>query len=305
MDGLVSSTPRPIGPDLQVGPLAYGCWRLTTDDTGQARTLLETALDNGMNLIDTADVYGLDYGGGGFGAAEERLGAVLADSPELRERMVLATKGGIDPDVPYDSSPEYLRSACEASRRRLGVETIDLYQLHRCDLFTHPAAVAETLAELRDTGAVREFGVSNTTPSQVRALTAHLSFPLATIQPELSAIHRDAMTDGTLDLAMELGHTVLAYSPLGGGRILVPVPGPIDGPVPALLETLDRLAEREGVDRAAIALAFVLAHPSDPVAIIGSQTPERIEAAAAALAVNLDRSDVYDIIVSDRGSPLP
>jgi aryl-alcohol dehydrogenase-like predicted oxidoreductase len=305
MAGLVTATPRPIGPDLPVAPLAYGCWRLTTADTGEARTLIETALDNGIDLVDTADVYGLDFGGPGFGGAEERLGAVLAEAPQLRDRMVLATKGGIDPDVPYDTSTTYLRSACEASLRRLGVETIDLYQLHRHDLFTHPADVAATLSDLRAEGKIREVGVSNTTPAQVRSLLAHLPFPLATLQPELSAIHLDALTDGTLDLAMEVGLTVLAYSPLGGGRILVPVPGPIDGPVPELLATLDRLAEREGVDRAAIALAFVLAHPSDPVAIIGSQDPNRIVASTAALGVHLDRTDVYDIIEASTGLPLP
>ena len=105
MVGLVSSTPRPIGSDLSAAPLAYGCWRFTTADTAEARALIETALDHDMNLIDTADVYGLDYGGPGFGGAEERLGAVLAEAPHLRDRMVLATKGGIDPDVPYDTSP--------------------------------------------------------------------------------------------------------------------------------------------------------------------------------------------------------
>jgi predicted oxidoreductase len=164
--------------------------------------------------------------------------------------------------------------------------------------------VAATLAELRHEGKIREVGVSNTTPAQVRALLAHLPFPLASVQPEFSAIHLDPLTDGTLDLAMELGHAVLAYSPLGGGRILVPVPGPIDGPVPELLGTLDRLAEREGVDRAAVALAFVLAHPSNPVAVIGSQVPARIRAATTALDVHLERTDVYDIIEADQG-PLP
>lgn len=304
MAGLLTSEPRPIGPDLTVGPLAFGCWRLTTGDTSEARTLIETALDAGMDLIDTADVYGLDFGGSGFGAAEERLGAVLAEAPHLRDRMVLATKGGIDPPKPYDSSAAHLRAACEASLRRLGVDTIDLYQLHRIDLFSHPADVAATLDALRTEGKIREVGVSNATPAQVRALAAHLPVPLATTQPEVSAMVLDALTDGTLDLAMELGLTVLAWSPLGGGRLLVPVPGPEYGPRPELVATLDRLAEREGVDRAAIALAFVLAHPSRPVAIVGSQTLERIASAPAALGVTLERTDVYDIIEASTGREL-
>ncbi|MEL7207295.1 MAG: aldo/keto reductase, partial [Actinomycetota bacterium] len=191
------------------------------------------------------------------------------------------------------------------SLSRLGVDTIDLYQLHRIDVFTHPAHVAAVLVELRDAGKIREVGVSNASPAQVRALRAHLPFELATVQPEFSALNLDALRDGTLDLAIELGHTVLAYSPLGGGRLLVPVPGPEYGPRPELLETLDRLAEREGVDRAGIALAFVLAHPSRPVPIIGSQRPDRIRAAADALRVSLERTDLYDLIEASTGVPLP
>ena len=97
-DSLVRTGARalPAGLDA-VGPLGFGCWRLTTDDLGQAQGLVETALDLGMNLVDTADVYGLDYGGSGFGWNEEVLGKVLAAAPELRPRMVLATKGGIMP----------------------------------------------------------------------------------------------------------------------------------------------------------------------------------------------------------------
>ena len=123
-----------------------GATRPTTGRSPSA--LLEAALDAGMNLVDTADVYGLDWGGTAFGQVEELLGHVLADAPGLRDRMVLATKGGIRPPVPYDSSPAALRVACEASLRRLQVDVIDLYQIHRPDMFTHPADVAATLAAL-------------------------------------------------------------------------------------------------------------------------------------------------------------
>ncbi len=296
--GLVQTEPRPLGPNgLTAPPLAYGCWRLTEPE--RARELIETAVAHGLGLIDTADVYGLDFGGTGFGSAEELLGRVLAEAPGLRERIVLATKGGIDPGVPYDSSPTYLRAACEASLRRLGVEVIDLYQVHRIDHFTHPAEVASTLAALRAEGKVREVGLSNTTPAQVDAFVAHLPFPLATVQPEYSCVNLTALRDGTLDRCLRDGTAPLAYSPLGGGRLAA-------GEAPAdLLTTLDRLAEREGVDRAAIALAFVLAHPSAPVAIIGTQTPARIASATRALGVHLDRTDLYAIIEASQSHPLP
>ena len=296
---LVDAGPRPLG-RFTVGPLAYGLWRFRGDDVAAGQGLIEAALDAGMNLIDTADIYGFEPSGTGFGDVELGLGQVFAVAPQLRDRMVLATKGGIRPPIPYDSSPTALRSACEHSLRRLGVDVIDVYQIHRPDLYTHPGAVAETLMALRAEGKIIEIGVSNHTPAQVAALAAHLDVPIVATQPEFSPAHLDPIRDGTLDQAMQLGLTPLAWSPLGGGRIATG-----DGVRPELLAVLDRLAEREGVDRATIALAFVLAHPSRVVPIIGSQRTHRIAGAKAALTVTLDRTDVYQIVVAGEGAPLP
>ncbi|MEY4339047.1 MAG: hypothetical protein RLZ14_897, partial [Actinomycetota bacterium] len=185
---LVQRGPRRVG-RLEVGPIGFGCWRLTTQSTADAAALVEGALDLGCTLIDTADVYGLDWGGTGFGTCEERLGQVLQQHPGLRERMVLATKGGIIPGVPYDSSATTITAACEASLRRLHVDHVDLYQVHRPDMYTHPAEVAAALTSLRERGLVAEVGVSNHTPAQVAALQAHLPMPLASTQPEFSAAH--------------------------------------------------------------------------------------------------------------------
>jgi aryl-alcohol dehydrogenase-like predicted oxidoreductase len=286
--------------DLEVGPLAFGCWRFVGDDVAAARELVETALELDMNLVDTADIYGTGFGGGGFGEAEALLGKVLAEAPELRDRMVLATKGGIRPGAPYDSSPAYLAEACEASLRRLGVDVIDLYQVHRPDLLAHPLDVAETLDALVTSGKVRTVGVSNHTPAQVRALAEYLEAPLVSTQPQYSAAHLDHLRDGVLDQAMELGLAVLAWSPLGGGRLATG-----EGVRAELIAVLDELAAREGVDRATVALAFVLAHPSSPVAIVGTQTPERLREATKALDVHLDRTDCYRIIEASEGRPHP
>ncbi len=280
--------------------MAFGLWRFTDDDVATAQGLVEAALDSGMNLIDNADVYGFDWGGTGFGSVEEILGTVLAAAPHLRDRMVLSTKGGIVPPTPYDSSPEYLRSACEASLRRMRVDVIDLYQIHRPDMLTHPADVAAVLAALRDEGKIREVGVSNHTPAQVAALAAHLPFPIVSNQPEYSAVHLDPLRDGTFDACMATGTVPLAWSPLGGGRLATG-----EDVRPELLTVLDALAEREGVDRAQLAMAFVLAHPAAPVAIVGSQNPDRIRSATAALDVELGRHDVYSIIQASEGVPLP
>ncbi|MCY3586348.1 MAG: aldo/keto reductase [Acidimicrobiaceae bacterium] len=312
---LVRAGPRRLGPGgAEVGPLALGLWRFTGTDVGQNAALIEAGLGLGMNLVDIADVYGLDWGGTGFGACEENLGAVLRARPDLRDRMVLATKGGIVPPVPYDSGAAAMRSACEASLARLGADRIDLYQVHRPDMFTHPAEVADTLDGLVADGLVGAIGVSNYTPAQTRALAAHLDAPLASTQPEYSAACLDALRDGTLDLCSEMGMVPLAWSPLAGGRLMAQRPlaggrllaqSPDGGVQPELLATLDRLADRESVDRAAVCVAFVLAHPTAPVAIVGTQQPERLEAMQAALGVQLDRNDVYDIVEASEGQPLP
>jgi aryl-alcohol dehydrogenase-like predicted oxidoreductase len=286
--------------DLEVGPLGFGCWRFVGDDVTQAHELIETALDLDMTLIDTADIYGRGWGGGGFGESEELLGKVLARAPELRDRMVLATKGGIREGVPYDSSPGYLAEACEASLRRLGVDVIDLYQLHRPDVMTHPLDVAETLDRLVADGKVRTVGVSNHNPAQTRALMEYLEVPLVSTQPEYSAWHLDPLRDGTFDLAMSEGLAVLAWSPLAGGALATG-----EGVRPELLAVLDELAVREDTDRATIALAFVLCAPCSPVAIVGTQNPDRLRQSVRALEVRLDKVDCYRLIQASDGAPLP
>jgi predicted oxidoreductase len=286
---------------LVVTPLAWGMWRFKGDDLAAAQARVEAALAAGIGLFDTADVYGPDNGEP-FGAAEALLGRVFAAAPHLRGRMVLATKGGIEIGVPYNSSADYLERACEASLKRMGVERIDLYQIHRPDTLAHPAGVARALERLRAAGKIAEAGVSNHTPAQVRALAAHLPFPLASIQPEFSPLAIESVGDGVLDQAMEMNLGVLAWSPLAGGRL-----GDREGDARALAvrRALDILAEARGVGREAIAYAWVMAHPARPIPIVGSQRPERIAAAAQALTVTLSRAEWYAVLVAARGEPLP
>ncbi len=234
MDTLTSSrAPRALGPNgLVVSPMAWGMWRFKGDDLPAARERVEAALDAGLTLFDTADIYGPDNGEP-FGAAEALLGRVLAEAPRLRDRMVLATKAGIEMGVPYNSSADYLVAACEACLKRLRTERVELFQIHRPDLLAHPAEVARALERLRQDGKIAEAGVSNHTPSQTAALMAHLSFPLASIQPEFSAAAIAPLFDGVLDQAMERNLAVLAWSPLGGGRLMT-----ADSPVASAITAL-------------------------------------------------------------------
>jgi predicted oxidoreductase len=292
---------RPLGKSgLNVGPIAWGMWRFGNASVAEGRALVEAALAAGMNLLDTADIYGFD-GSGGFGDAESLLGQVLAESPGLRDRMVLATKGGITPPVPYDQSRNYLMRALDNSLRRLGTDHVDLYQVHRPDILTHPEDLARTLDEMVASGKVRALGISNFTLSHTRALMHFLQTPLASIQPEFSPLHLDPMIDGTFDEAMIHDIAILAWSPLGGGRL----GDPQDERASAVATALDKVAGKFGVSRAAATYSWIMAHPARVIPIIGSQRAARIAEANDAFKIEWTRQDWYDVLVAARGEKLP
>ncbi len=147
---------------LAVAPMGWGMWRFATLAPEAAHAVVDAALEVGCTLFDTADIYGIGTAGG-FGAAETAFGQVLRDRPQLRAQIVLATNAGIRPGLPYDSSAKYLVDACEALLRRLGIEQIDLLQVHRPDLLAHPAEVAAAFEQLHRGGKIRALGVSNYT----------------------------------------------------------------------------------------------------------------------------------------------
>ena len=298
-ENLVNAAPRKLG-GKEVGPLAFGCWRLVGDDVADATQRIETALDNGLTLIDNADVYGLDWGGQAFGESETLLGKVLAADKTLRDRMVLASKGGIIPGIPYVAGADYLNAAVDASLTRLQTDHIDLYQIHRPDMFTHPAETAAALDGLVQAGKIGMVGISNYTQAQEDALRQFLKAPLISLQSEYSLAELKMLRDGSLDRCMASETAFLAWSPLAGGKLISG-----DNMQSELMAKIDELAARENTDRAGIALAFVLAHPAAPIAIIGAQNLDRIKAATQALSVCLTRQDVYALIEASEGVPLP
>lgn len=288
--------------DIEISPLAWGMWRLAENGrtAAEAATLVHAALDAGITLLDTADIYGFD-GTSGFGDAEALLGEVLAAEPALRSRMVLASKGGIMPPLPYDQSAEYLSGAIDASLRRMQVETIDLYQIHRPDILAHPQEVARTLEYALAAGKIRSIGVSNFTPAQTEALAHFLTTPLVATQPEISPLRIDCFENGELDQAMRLGLTPLAWSPLGGGRLL----SPESARDKAVATELDRIAAEQGVSRSVAAYGWLMAHPAGIVPIIGSQSTARITESTQALGMRWTRQDWYAVLVAARGVRLP
>ncbi len=294
---------RPLGKsDIAVSPIAWGMWRLAEDgrSAAEAAKLVHAALDAGINFLDTADIYGFD-GTGGFGDAEALLGEVLAAEPALRDRMVLATKGGILPPLPYDQSADYLRTAIDASLTRLKVDSVDLWQIHRPDILAHPLEVARVLDDAVASGKIRTIGVSNFTQQQTATLNHFLGEKLVTTQPEISPLRIDCIENGELDQAMMLGLTPMAWSPLGGGRLAKPE----TARELAVAASLDMVAQAQGVSRTVAAYSWLMAHPAGIIPIIGSQQASRIAEGARAASVRWTRTDWYAVLVAARGVPLP
>lgn len=290
----------PLGPGgPMIGPLAWGMWRLA-GSRSEAAVLVHAALDAGFNLLDTADIYGFN-GSEGFGDAESLLGEVIASEPGVRQKAVIATKGGIRPPLPYDQSETYLKSAIDSSLQRLRIERIDLYQIHRPDILAHPEELARALEDAVKLGKIAALGVSNFTTSQIDTLQHFLTIPLASTQPEISPLRIDCLENGEIDQALRLGLRPLAWSPLGGGRLL----DPRNDRDRAVAAMLDSVANDQGVSRSVAAYSWLMAHPSGIVPIIGSQRPERIAEAAAAARVRWTRQQWYAVLVAAREKALP
>ena len=299
--------------------LAYGCWRIagtwepkqvTRESEAQGRAAVVAAYEAGYTLFDHADIY-CD------GVPEKIFGQVLKEVSGMRERVLIASKCGIRkpgdsrPDSPYrfDFSSEHIVWSCEQSLKRLGVDVIDIYQLHRPDYLMDPHEVAGAFCVLKDAGKARAFGVSNFRPSQIAALQKACPLPLIVNQVEISLGRLDCFEDGTLDQCLAEKIIPLAWSPLFGGqladgakRLLKSQEGKN---LTEVLAELDAIAKARGTNRSVIALAWLLKHPSKIVPIIGSTDPARIRAAVKADSLDLSREEWYRLFVAARAERLP
>ena len=305
--------------DLVTPRLSYGCMRvagswdpakITREMRDMGKRAILTAFESGYRLFDHADIYA-------HGECEAIHGELMREVPSMRKEILIATKCGIcfpgepNPDSPhrYDFSAEHILASCDGSLKRLGIETIDIYQLHRPDLLMNPPEVAEAFTKLRKAGKVRYFGVSNFLPSFLSALQAHCDFPLLVNQVEVHLARLDCFYDGTLDQCLELGITPLSWSPLGGGVLgagsdLDPDNSRFEV-LKGVRDQLDEIGAKHGVSRTVVALAWLLKHPSEIIPIIGSTKPENIQDATKADALDMSREDWYRLLVAARGEPLP
>ncbi len=264
--------------------------------------VIHRALDLGINFLDTADIYG-------NGRNEELLARALQGR---RQQAVVATKfgnvrGSDGSWQGVNGKPDYIRSAAEASLRRLKVETIDLYYQHRVDPGTPIEDTVGAMAELVQAGKVRYLGLSEAGPDTIRR--AHAVHPIAALQTEYSLWSRDP-EDELLGLTRDLGITVVAYSPLGRGFLTGTIKNPDDLAADDwrrnsprfqgenfrrnldLVTAIEELAREKQVTPAQLALAWVVAQADQVVPIPGTRSVERLEENAAALDVELTRDDL-------------
>ncbi len=304
---------------LKCSRLAYGCWRIagtwnpaevTETSRAAGRLAVLAAYEAGYTLFDNADIYCR-------GEAERILAVVLKEVSGMRDRVLIATKGGIRPandpqhgaPARYDFSADHLIAACEHSLQRLGIETIDIYMLHRPDYLADPAEVASAFSQLHRAGKVRHFGVSNFRPSLLTALQRACPMPLIVHQVEISLARLAPFEDGTLDQCLTEKITPMAWSPLAAGllghgatRLLA---WQKSYRPETFLPALEAVAGAHGTDRITVALAWLLRHPAGILPIVGSANPDRIRQAAKAADLELSREDWYRLLIAARGEPLP
>lgn len=293
---------------IDVSAIALGCMSLAKDNREASAATVAKARDLGINLLDTADVYGR-------GDSEEVLGAALKDAGIPREEVVIASKCGIVfpgmvPDYDhkaYDLSPSYLKSSCEASLKRLQTDYLDLYQPHRIDHLTHPEETARALEDLKQEGKVRHVGVSNYTPDEIRALSAYIR--LETLQTQFSLLHLEPLETGLLATCQEKRMNVLCWSPNHRG-VLAGAKRPthddwrlqreqgVVGQVTAFAETM-------GVTSSQLALAWLMHLPGGVIPLVGTANPDHLAEAAAAADIAIERDDWYELMVMGRGRPMP
>lgn len=294
---------------LQVPTVAVGCMRISDMGEKETSAFIHTALENGGNFFDHADIYG-------DGNSEIVFGKAVSSA--MREKLLIQTKCGIVPGKRFDFSYEHIMASVDGSLKRLGMDYVDVLLLHRPDALMEPEEVARAFDQLKSTGKVRHFGVSNQNPCQMQLLQSYLDMPLCANQLQFGIMHapmlnwginnnmyNDSGIDrdgGVLDYCRLHKITIQPWSPLQYGFFEGCF---IDNEkFPTLNETLAQIAEKYGVSKTTIAFAWILRHPAKMQPVTGTTNLTRLQDCLQAAQVKLTRDEWYQIYLA-AGNRLP
>ena len=296
--------------NLSIPEIGMGCMRIVELENADAvKSWVDTALENGINFFDHADIYGK-------GRCEELFGKVL--TPSLREKIILQSKCSIRPGIAFDFSKEHILNSVDGILKRLNTEYLDILLLHRPDTLMEPEEVADAFRILKENGKVRHFGVSNQTPMQMELLSKYCDEPLLINQLQLSIAHCPMINSGinanmyndsginrdggVLEYCRLKDITIQAWSPFQYGMFEGIFLG--NEKFAELNKVIDNLAEKYNVTNSAIAVAWILRHPARIQTIVGTTNKDRIAQISKASEIRLTREEWYALYMA-AGNKLP
>ena len=295
---------------IKASEISLGCMRMADISKEKASKLINTALDEGINFFDHADIYGA-------GKSEEIFAEAIDMNPTIREKMIIQSKCGIRPGF-FDFSKEHIINSVDASLKRLKTDYLDTFLLHRPDTLMEPEEVSEAFAELYASGKVRHFGVSNQNPMQIELLNKYLNNKIIINQLQLS-IMNTGMIDSGLNVNMKINSSIdrdgsiLEYCRLKDITIQAWSPfqyGMFEGvfldndKFPEVNAKINEIAALKGVSNTVIATAWILRHPAKIQTIVGTTNAARLKDICKASDVKLTRQEWYEIYIA-AGNKLP
>ncbi|EAF9237421.1 aldo/keto reductase family oxidoreductase [Listeria monocytogenes] len=295
---------------LTASEISLGCMRMADLSKEDANKVINTALENGIDFFDHADIYG-------GGKSEEVFADAIDMNATIREKMILQSKCGIRQGF-FDFSKEHIIASVEGSLKRLKTDYLDTLLLHRPDTLFEPEEVAAAFTELEKSGKVRHFGVSNQNPGQIELLKKYVDQELIANQLQFSIMHTGMIDTGfnvnmTIDPSLDRDGGILEYSRLNNMTIQAWSPfqyGFFEGvfldndKFPELNKTIDKIAADKGVTNSAIAVAWIQRHQASFQTVVGTMNPGRIADIAKASDVTLSREEWYEIYRA-AGNQLP
>lgn len=287
-----------INENIDFSQIIYGMWRLADGEINDAKSVtdkINLCLDQGITTFDQADIYG-DY------SAEAIFGVALKEDKSLRSKIEIVTKCGIVApcgkyaDVPvkyYDTSKKHIDASVNASLKNMNIDYIDMLLIHRPDPYMDHDETGQALDTLIKSGKIGAVGVSNFKPHDWELLQSTMVNKLHTNQIELSLQSIDAFSNGDVAFHQKNASPIMAWSPLGGGKLMTESN--------QLTNKMDQIGTHYKVDRAAVAISFLLSHPANIIPIMGTNNIDRISKISDAFKVKMDRITWFELYTAALG----